>query len=182
MPDPTSAPPPRPEPEGRQSRGSPGEVAADHRAAAAALVRELLERLEREDVTELSVARGDLRVRVRRDEPLSTRPAPHAGNGEAATALPERQGDERPSAPGDVAVVKAPLSGVFYHSPSPQAAPYVQVGSTVTAGQVIGLIEAMKLFNEIRSTAAGRVRRILAEPGQFVRAQTPLLEVEPLSA
>ena len=160
----------------------PDPTSPDRRAEAAALVRELLERLEREDVTELSVARGDLRVRVRRGEPLATLPAPRAGNGEAAAALPEREGDDRSSAPSDVAVVKAPLSGVFYHSPSPQAAPYVQVGSTVSAGQVIGLIEAMKLFNEIRSTAAGRVRRILAQPGQFVRAQTPLLEVEPLSA
>jgi acetyl-CoA carboxylase biotin carboxyl carrier protein len=80
---------------------------------------------------------------------------------------------------GDVPTVNAPLTGVFYRSPSPQAQPYVQVGSEVGAGQVIGLIEAMKLFNEIRSTATGRVRRILAENGQLVRAHQPLIELEP---
>ena len=55
----------------------------------------------------------------------------------------------------------------------------MQVGSSVGVGEVIGLIEAMKLFNEIRSTAAGTVRRILAENGQLVRAHQPLLELQP---
>ena len=75
--------------------------------------------------------------------------------------------------------MNAPLTGLFYRSPSPQAQPYVQIGSQVTQGDVIGLIEAMKLFNEIRATATGRVRRIFAENGQLVRAHQPLLELEP---
>ncbi|MGO9180620.1 MAG: acetyl-CoA carboxylase biotin carboxyl carrier protein [Candidatus Limnocylindrales bacterium] len=75
--------------------------------------------------------------------------------------------------------VIAPLTGVFYGAPSPGAAPYVTVGTEVVAGQVIGLIEAMKLFNEIKSDAAGRVARIHAADGALVRAKEPLIELEP---
>jgi acetyl-CoA carboxylase biotin carboxyl carrier protein len=75
--------------------------------------------------------------------------------------------------------VLAPLTGIFYTAPTPEATPYVQVGSEIHAGQVIGLIEAMKLFNEIKSDRAGRVVRIAAESGTLVKARQPLIEVEP---
>ena len=75
--------------------------------------------------------------------------------------------------------VLAPLTGVFYTSPSPGAAPYVREGGQVNAGQVIGLIEAMKLFNEIKSDVTGIVRRIAAEGGALVKARQALIEVEP---
>jgi biotin carboxyl carrier protein len=75
--------------------------------------------------------------------------------------------------------VIAPLTGVFYGAPSPGAAPYVTVGGEVVVGQVIGLIEAMKLFNEIKSDAAGRVVRIHAADGALVRAKQPLIEIQP---
>lgn len=75
--------------------------------------------------------------------------------------------------------INAPLTGMFYRSPSPQAPAFVQIGSVVASGDVIGLIEAMKLFNEIRSTKSGTVRRILAENGQLVRAHQPLIELDP---
>lgn len=153
--------------------------AEEKRKQAVALVRKLLERLEREDLRELAVTEGDLRVRVRKDD---TR-APGAADppGAAAQAEPPARTQEQEAAPTSAVVeVKAPLTGVFYRSASPQAPPYVQVGSVVSVGQVIGLIEAMKLFNEIRSTAAGRVRHVLVDGGQLVRAHQPLLEVEPL--
>ena len=78
----------------------------------------------------------------------------------------------------EVATVNAPLTGIFYRSPSPQAPAFIQVGSTIAQGDVIGLIEAMKLFNEIRSTASGKVRRMLIENGQLVRAHQPIIELE----
>ena len=143
-----------------------------------ALARELLARMEREDVTELSLTRGDVRVRVRRDERSGARVL--AAEPAGGDALPAREPAPDSESEGTAVAVKAPLTGVFYRGASPQSPPYVQAGSTVSVGQGIGLIEAMKLFNEIRSTAAGRVRRILVESGQFVRAQAPLLEVEPL--
>ena len=76
--------------------------------------------------------------------------------------------------------MKAPLTGIFYASPAPGSAPYVSVGGEVAVGQVIGLIEAMKLFNEIKSDLAGRVVRVVAETGTLVKAKQPLIEVEPL--
>ncbi len=75
--------------------------------------------------------------------------------------------------------VTAPLTGVFYRSPTPQAPPFVQIGAVVNKGDVIALIEAMKLFNEIKSDVAGRVTRILVESGTLVKRQQPLVEVDP---
>lgn len=111
--------------------------------------------------------------------------SPAAGSYAPATAPAvgaEGAGRARdPSAPAvPRASVKAPLTGIFYGSPSPGAAPYVRVGGEVAVGQVIGLIEAMKLFNEIKSDLAGRVVRIVAEDGTLVKAKQPLIEVEPL--
>ena len=84
--------------------------------------------------------------------------------------------DTAPSRPS----IKAPLTGIFYASPAPGSAPYVAVGGEVAVGQVIGLIEAMKLFNEIKSDLAGRVVRVVPDSGTLVKAKQPLIEVEPL--
>ncbi|MBA2631753.1 MAG: hypothetical protein H0U86_01920 [Chloroflexi bacterium] len=73
----------------------------------------------------------------------------------------------------------APLTGVWYAAPSPGARPYISEGDEIAAGQVLGLIEAMKLFNEIKSDASGTVTRILVEPGTLVKRKQPLLEVDP---
>ena len=99
--------------------------------------------------------------------------APAAAPGRDATHAAEVVVAARPS-------ITAPLTGIFYASPAPGSAPYVQVGGEVAVGQVIGLIEAMKLFNEIKSDLAGRVVRVVAESGALVKAKQPLIEVEPL--
>jgi len=75
--------------------------------------------------------------------------------------------------------VSAPLTGVWYAAPSPGARAYVQEGDEIGVGSVVGLIEAMKLFNEIKSDVGGRVTRILVESGTLVKRQQPLLEVDP---
>ena len=93
--------------------------------------------------------------------------------GDRPAVLPSRRPTTRPS-------VKAPLTGIFYASPAPGRAPYVAVGGEVAVGQIIGLIEAMKLFNEIKSDLAGRVVRVVPESGALVKAKQPLIEVEPL--
>src|SRR5918995_7488419 len=97
--------------------------------------------------------------------------APAPAGGEPGAATPAAAA--KPS-------VKAPLTGIFYASPAPGSAPYVAVGREVAIGQVIGLIEAMKLFNEIKSDLAGRVVRVVPESGTLVKAKQPLIEVEPL--
>jgi acetyl-CoA carboxylase biotin carboxyl carrier protein len=146
------------------------------RADANALVTELLQRLAAEDVQQLEIRRGGLRVKV------SKNGAPVAAAANTPTASPSGvivTGPDQQTK-GELPTVNAPLTGVFYRSPTPQAPPFVQIGAVVNKGDVIALIEAMKLFNEIRSTAGGKVKRIFAENGQLVRAHQPLLELEPI--
>jgi len=151
------------------------------RAEANALVQELLARLDTTSVRELEVTRGTLRVRVSKDAaPVAAAPLapsiPAAGPVAPAAAGPSVI--TAASAAASSSAITAPLTGIFYRSPSPQAPAFVQVGSVVAAGDVIGLIEAMKLFNEIRSTKNGKVRSIVADSGQLVRAHQPLIELD----
>ena len=74
--------------------------------------------------------------------------------------------------------VSAPLTGIFYAAATPGADPMIAVGQTISVGQPIGLIEAMKLFNEIKSDKAGRVVRIVAENGRLVKSKSPIIELE----
>jgi acetyl-CoA carboxylase biotin carboxyl carrier protein len=147
------------------------------RADANALVTELLQRLAAEDVQQLEIRRGGLRVKVSKNAAAAPVAAPNAlapATGGVNVTGPDQQ------AKSDLPTVNAPLTGVFYRSPTPQTPPFVQIGAVVNKGDVIALIEAMKLFNEIRSTAGGKVKRIFAENGQLVRAHQPLLELEPI--
>lgn len=72
----------------------------------------------------------------------------------------------------------SPMTGIFYSSPSPGAPLFAKEGDTVNAGQVVGLIEAMKVFNEITATVSGRVSKVTAENGQLVQPGDPLLYIE----
>jgi acetyl-CoA carboxylase biotin carboxyl carrier protein len=147
-----------------------------------ALIDRLAELLERSDLSELEVESGGtgliLRKPVAGAAGVTGTPSPRAGDAPVAAGEPSTAGRDpaaaaRPS-------VKAPLTGIFYASPAPGTAPYVQVGGEVAVGQVIGLIEAMKLFNEIKSDLAGRVVRVVPDSGALVKAKQPLIEVEPL--
>lgn len=146
------------------------------RADANALAVELLQRLGADELQELEVRRGPLRVRVSKASAAPAVPAVASGARPSPALAPAPAAGEAPAA--ERATVNAPLTGIFYRSASPQAAPFVQIGSTIAKGDVIGLIEAMKLFNEIRATAGGTIRRILVENGQLVRAHAPILELE----
>ena len=129
---------------------------------------------------ELEVEVGDLRVRLARP-PRRLRagrgrrgrspPPPPAPAGDGLTPFGE-------PAPG-MRFVSAPLTGVWYSAPSPGARPYVAEGDEINSGQVVGLIEAMKLFNEIKSDVAGTVTRMLVEGGTLVKRKQPLLEIDP---
>jgi len=145
------------------------------RADANALVTELLQRLAAEDVQQLEIRRGGLRVKVSKN---GTPAVAAAQSTPAASGVTVTGPDQQTKS--DLPTVNAPLTGVFYRSPTPKAPPFVQIGAVVNKGDVIALIEAMKLFNEIRSTAGGKVKRIFAENGQLVRAHQPLLELEPI--
>ena len=162
---------------------------------AAAELIELIDRLEellvRSALSELEVQAGDTTLVLRSAAAVAPAARPDDGgqrhgpaDGEAGTepagapsAASER---DRPVGQGSgLRSVIAPLTGLFYLSPAPGAAPYLKVDGQVNAGQVIGLIEAMKLFNEIKSDVTGTVRRIAVVDGALVKAKQTLIEVEP---
>ena len=144
-----------------------------------ALIDRLAELLHRSDLTELEVESGGTGVVLRKAVATPPAGAPPPGAGSDAGASVDGSAAREP-VPPSVPSIKAPLTGIFYASPAPGSAPYVQVGGEVAVGQVIGLIEAMKLFNEIKSDLAGRVIRVVPESGALVKAKQPLIEVEPL--
>jgi len=137
--------------------------------------------LERAGLDELELEIGEIRVRLVRPSaaavpavpfpPASAAASPPAPSADGLTPF----GEPRPG----MRFVAAPLTGVWYPAPSPGARPYLNEGDQVAAGQVVGLIEAMKLFNEIKADASGIVTRILVESGTLVKRKQPLLEVDP---
>jgi acetyl-CoA carboxylase biotin carboxyl carrier protein len=151
-------------------------------ASLLALVDRLGSLLDRSDLSELAVEAGGTRLVLRKPSAIAAGPA-------AAVAAPIADAAALPAPTDGVATasatpsrpsIKAPLTGVWYGSPAPGSAPFVAVGGELAVGQVVGLIEAMKLFNEIKSDLAGRVVRVVPESGALVKAKQPLIEVEPL--
>ena len=144
-------------------------------ASLLALVDRLAAVLERSDLSEIEVEAGRTALVLRKA--VAAAAPPGLPTTVEAGAEPVTAGREAPPARPSV---KAPLTGIFYASPSPGSPTYVREGGEVAVGQIIGLIEAMKLFNEIKSDLSGRVVRLVAESGQLVKARQPLVEVEPL--
>jgi acetyl-CoA carboxylase biotin carboxyl carrier protein len=139
----------------------------------------LVPAFEASGLDELEVEAGELVVRLARPRQSGpTSPAAASVGVAAAAGGPGTLTPYGEPAPG-MRFVTAPLTGVWYASPSPGARPYVQEGDEIGAGAVVGLIEAMKLFNEIKSDVAGRVTRILVERGTLVKRQQPLVEIDP---
>ena len=163
------------EPEAVEPAAVAAESAAD--ADLLALIDRLAGLLERSDLTELEVEAGGTGLVLRK--PLAAA-APAVAAAAPVVEVAAQAAVAAPESPPARPAVTAPLTGIYYASPAPGSAPYVQVGGEVAVGQVIGLIEAMKLFNEIKSDLAGRVVKVVAESGALVKAKQPLIEVEPL--
>jgi acetyl-CoA carboxylase biotin carboxyl carrier protein len=171
-----------PTPTGSDGPGSNGN------ASLLALIDRLGGLLERSDLTELEVEVGGTALVLRKPAAIAQpaaapAQAPDATGlaggpvpGSATSAVSAPDAVSAPSRPS----IKAPLTGIWYGSPAPGSAPFVEAGREVAVGQVVGLIEAMKLFNEIKSDIAGRVVRVVPESGTLVKAKQPLIEVEPL--
>jgi acetyl-CoA carboxylase biotin carboxyl carrier protein len=181
--------------DGAADAGSPAGAAAPATAAnpADASLLNLIDRLsallERTDLDELEVQVGATGLVLRKPSALAaSMPVAVAVPGGATAASAPDAADPAATTPAPATdagtaarpAVMAPLSGIWYGAPAPGSAPYINVGGEVAVGQVIGLIEAMKLFNEIKSDKAGRVAKINAEDGKLVRAKQPLIEVDPL--
>jgi acetyl-CoA carboxylase biotin carboxyl carrier protein len=150
------------------------------------LIDRLGSMLERSDLSELEVEVGGTALVLRKPvavaSPIVVGAA--AASDPATAAVPASTpaagaAADAPAAPSRPSIT-APLTGIWYASPAPGSAPFVDAGREVAVGQVVGLIEAMKLFNEIKSDLAGRVVRVVPESGTLVKAKQPLIEVEPL--
>ena len=128
-------------------------------------VRQVVAAVRASDVSQLEVVRGDFAVRIRRDSSLITsRPA-------QVTAEPD---DE-----AHLYRVVAPLTGVFYRAATPSARAYVDDGDWIEAEAVIGLVETMKIYNEVTADRSGRIVRFVADNGQLVHAGDALVLIEP---
>ena len=138
-------------------------------------LRWLLELLERENLSEIEVREGESEVLVRASVEVAAAGLmlPAAPAACAAPVAPA----EIPLAENHLPVL-SPMAGVFYRSPSPDAPPYVQEGDHITHGDNVGLIEAMKLFNEIPAPASGLVLRFLVENEARVEADQPIMIIE----
>jgi acetyl-CoA carboxylase biotin carboxyl carrier protein len=145
-----------------------------------ALIRELALLLDETSLTEIEIERAGLRVRVARNLSIAASVPAAAAVVTASTAAPVSAG--APAAAADLSkhpgAVPSPMVGTAYWSPEPGAKPFIEVGSKVSAGQTILIIEAMKTMNQIPSPRAGTVTQILVEDGQPVEFGEPLVIIE----
>ncbi len=143
-------------------------------------LKALLELMQTYHLAELEIERSGLRVRLRRETGVGV-PSPPPGAA-PSTPFPVAVSSEIEKRPPDSFVtVEAPMVGTFYRAPSPAAPPYVKEGDLVKEGQVLCIIEAMKLMNEIESKMAGRIVKILIENNQGVEYGQPLFLIEPVA-
>jgi acetyl-CoA carboxylase biotin carboxyl carrier protein len=140
-------------------------------------IRQLLELLKDSDVTELQVERDGSKLKIRRERFMPSFEVSHPVKPEAAPAEVKEEADETHK----LITISSPIVGIFHRSPAPEASPFVEVGTPIKKGQVLCIVEAMKLMNEIESDADGTVSKILVENGQPVEYGEPLFLIEPSS-
>lgn len=168
----------KPTPAGSASSGASTAIDSD-------LVRTLATLLSESDLAEMEIEKGDLRIKLVRHTALAYAPQmiPQAGQPMVVSAPPAAAPQFHPAAAPEVpadhpGAVKSPMVGTVYRRASPEAKPFVEVGSAVKAGEKILLVEAMKTFNEIVAPRSGTVSAVLVEDGQPVEYGQPLLVIE----
>lgn len=149
------------------------------------LVRDLAKLIAETDLTEIEVAKGDLRIRVARNVtanvvvPQMAAPVAPAAYAPATAAAPAAIAAPAATSLADnPGTVTSPMVGTAYRRPSPDAKPFIEVGSKVQAGDKLLLVEAMKTFNDIVAPRSGTVTAVLVEDGQPVEYGEPLLVIE----
>ncbi|ABF42289.1 biotin carboxyl carrier protein [Candidatus Koribacter versatilis Ellin345] len=157
-------------------------------------IKELIEFLIEKDITEFELERGDVKLRVKRGAethvvaapvmqaaPIITSapvaaPAPSASSASKAPA-PVAAPAAPPADDADLHYVKSPIVGTYYESPSPGSPPFIKVGDRVKEGQVLCIVEAMKLMNEIEADASGEIVKMLVSNGAPVEYGMPLFAI-----
>jgi acetyl-CoA carboxylase biotin carboxyl carrier protein len=149
-------------------------------------VRDLVALIKDTDIAEVLIERGDAKLHIKRALPTPTLtqqvvvPAQQLQAVAAAPVAPLAVAAPIPAQPEEPSAhqITAPMVGTFYTTPAPKDPPYVQVGDEVKPGDVLGIIEAMKIMNEIECEVHGRVKKIVAENGQPVEYGQPLMLIE----
>jgi acetyl-CoA carboxylase biotin carboxyl carrier protein len=149
---------------------------AKFKSSDSALIRELALLLDETNLTEIEIERAGLRVRVARNISIAaSMPANFQAAGSASATAASVDAADVATHPG---VVPSPMVGTAYWASEPGAKPFIEVGSKVSVGQTLLIIEAMKTMNQIPSTRAGTVTQILVEDGQPVEFGEPLVIIE----
>jgi acetyl-CoA carboxylase biotin carboxyl carrier protein len=145
-------------------------------------LRALFELLAAKDIAEFEHEEGGLRVRVARGPRFSavsaTAPGGHPATLTQASVPPANDTVSEDAAGGDYVDMTSPFVGSFYRSPSPDAPPFVEVGSVVRPGQTLCIIEAMKLMNEIESDVSGTITEVCAQNGKAVEFGQKLFRIK----
>ncbi len=147
-------------------------------------VKKLIELVESSDVAEIEIRAGEEAIRISRFSqqapPVAMAPAPAPSPAPATRPAggSEAPGDAPTSGPDEANLVRSPMVGTFYRSPSPSAPSFVEIGQTVSAGQTLCIIEAMKMLNQIESPRSGTVTQILVDNEQPVEFDQPLFVIE----
>ncbi len=159
-------------------------------------IKKLIELLEESQLAEIEIHEGEESVRLIRHHPQQSAAMPQAYHVAAPAAVPAATpaapdtepsaatsssaatSGEEPAGLPEGEVVRSPMVGTFYGAPNPDADPFVKVGSSVSTGDTLCLIEAMKMFNQIESELAGKVVAVLVEDGQPVEFDEPLFVIK----
>ncbi|MFO7581337.1 acetyl-CoA carboxylase biotin carboxyl carrier protein [Guyparkeria sp.] len=143
-------------------------------------VKKLIELLEESGVAEIEIREGEESVRISRasqQPPMMQAPAPQpAAPAPAAPTAAEPSAAESAEPAGQT--INSPMVGTFYRASSPEASPFVEVGTTVKKGDTLCIIEAMKMFNQIEAEVDGTIKSVLVENGQPVEYDQPLFVIE----
>jgi acetyl-CoA carboxylase biotin carboxyl carrier protein len=141
-------------------------------------IKQLVDLLKESDITELHIERDGVKLKIKRERFMSSFDIPRPVK-EAAPIEVQEESNQAEEAQRLITIT-SPIVGIFHRSPAPEAPPFVEVGLTVKKGQVLCIIEAMKLMNEIESDSDGVISKILVENGQPVEYGEPLFLIEPL--
>ncbi|MDF1589073.1 MAG: acetyl-CoA carboxylase biotin carboxyl carrier protein [Gammaproteobacteria bacterium] len=145
-------------------------------------IKKLIDLIQESDIAEIEIHEGEESVRISRASSAAPvmmhAPAAVAAPVSAPAAAPAVEAPAPAAAPNTENAVKSPMVGTFYRSSSPEAPSFIEVGQTVAAGDVICIIEAMKMFNQIEADRSGVVKAILVENGQPVEYDEPLVIIE----
>ena len=141
-------------------------------------ILELMDRFSRDKLTSFELNSGSFSLKMGREQTV-VQAAPAAPAVSSPTVLLPETGEGTGAAPAITGqVVTSPIVGTFYSAPAPDKAPFVRVGQRVSKGDVLFIVESMKLMNEVTSDYEGTVSRILVENGQPVEFGTPVMEIE----